>query len=91
MVETASEDSGGNLDENARRKIDKLLGDAGWAVQDRDYFDPRVSWDIAVREYPLETGSADYLSFVGRGGRGCYRRLPVGESEMRASRLICRA
>jgi len=88
VVETASEDSGGKLDEKARRKIDKLLEDAGWAVvQDRDYFDPRVSRGIAVREYPLETGSIDYPPFVGRGGHGCHRSPPGGESEMRASRL----
>jgi len=87
----ASEDSGGKLDEKARRKIDTLLEDASWAVLDRDYFDPRVFKSIAVREYPLETGSVDYLPFVGRGGRGCHRSLPVEESEMRASQLICRA
>jgi type I restriction enzyme R subunit len=62
VIETALEE--GTPEAKARRKIDQLLIDAGWAVQDRNTYDPRVSRGIAVREYPLETGSADYLLFV---------------------------
>lgn len=70
MIETALEDPGGRPEEKARRKIDRLLEDAGWAVQDRDNFDPRASRGIAVREFPLDTGSADYLLFVDRRAVG---------------------
>jgi len=70
VIETALEDPGGRPEEKARRKIDRLLEDAGWAVQDRDNFDPRASRGIAVREFPLDTGSADYLLFVDRRAVG---------------------
>ena len=49
VIETALEE--GTPEEKARRKIDQLLIDAGWAVQDRDTHDPRASRGIAVRLY----------------------------------------
>ncbi|MDF0592100.1 type I restriction-modification enzyme R subunit C-terminal domain-containing protein [Methanotrichaceae archaeon M04Ac] len=78
VIETALEDPGGRPEEKARRKIDRLLEDAGWAVQDRDNFDPRASRGIAVREFPLDTGSADYLLFVDRQVVGVIEAKPEG-------------
>jgi type I restriction enzyme R subunit len=76
VIETALEE--GTPEEMARRQIDQLLVDAGWAVQDRDTHDPRVSRGIAVREFPLDTGSADYLLFVDRQVAGVIEAKPEG-------------
>jgi type I restriction enzyme R subunit len=70
------ETEGGKPEERARRKIDRLLEDTGWAVQDRDMYDPLASRGIAVREYPLDTGSADYLLFVDRQVVGVIEAKP---------------
>jgi len=66
VVETVSGGLGGTPEDRARQKIDKFLEASGWAVLDRQYFDPRTSRGIAVREHSLVTGSADYLLFVDR-------------------------
>jgi len=66
VTETTSDGEGGKPEEKARQEIDKLLEEAGWAVQNREDFDPRLSKGIARREFSLETGSADYLLFVDR-------------------------
>lgn len=62
MIETEGE----KTEERARRKIVRLLEDAGRAVQGRGDYGSRASRGIAVREYPIDTGSADYLLFVDR-------------------------
>jgi type I restriction enzyme R subunit len=77
-MDTVSGGVGGTPEDRARQKIDKLLEAAGWAVQDRQDFDPRVSRGIAVREHPLETGSADYLLFVDRAVVGVLEAKPEG-------------
>jgi len=78
VIETASDDAGGNPEEIARRQIDKLLEASGWAVQDRGNYDPRVSKGIARREFSLETGSADYLLFVDRVVVGVHSETAIG-------------
>jgi len=50
----------------ARDKIDTLLAACGWIVQDLKKIDWSQGLGIAVREYPTDTGPADYLLFVGR-------------------------
>jgi type I site-specific restriction endonuclease len=49
----------------AREKIDRLLEDAGWTVQDRDDMNLSVP-AVAVREFKLDKGHgyADYLLFL---------------------------
>jgi len=61
VVETALEDPGGRPEEKARRKIDRLLEDAGWAVQDRDNFDPRASKSIVVGK--VSRGNCSMIGF----------------------------
>ncbi|MDP9477353.1 MAG: restriction endonuclease subunit R, partial [Actinomycetota bacterium] len=41
-----------------------MLQDAGWSVQDRDDFDLTASKGVAIREFALEAGFADYMLFV---------------------------
>lgn len=48
----------------ARRKIDKLLVAAGWALQNPDEFNRNAALGVAVREFQLTTGPCDYLLFV---------------------------
>jgi hypothetical protein len=55
-----------NKEAKARQKIDTLLVSAGWAIQNRDQLNLSAARGVAVREYPLKTGFADYLLFVDR-------------------------
>jgi type I restriction enzyme, R subunit len=57
-------------EERARYKIDLMLDLTGWSVQDKDNFDPTASRGIAIREFPLKAGFADYMLFVDRQAVG---------------------
>lgn len=48
----------------ARKAIDDMLRAAGWTVQDRDQVNPQASQGVAVREFTLATGRADYVLYV---------------------------
>lgn len=50
----------------ARQNIDQKLLQSGWLVQDFKELNPSASLGVAVREYPTESGSADYILFVDR-------------------------
>lgn len=56
-------------EQRARELIDAQLMASGWVVQDRDQLDRRASLGVAVREYPLAAGPADYLLLV--DGKAC--------------------
>ncbi len=60
-------------EDQARADIDALLSAAGWIVQDREELALGAGAGIAVREFPLKSGFADYLLYV-------YRQ-PVGAIE----------
>jgi type I restriction enzyme, R subunit len=51
-------------EDRARQKIDDLLEQAGWVVQDRDRMNLDAALGVAVREFPLPSGAADYLLFI---------------------------
>ncbi|MFD2112298.1 type I restriction-modification enzyme R subunit C-terminal domain-containing protein [Thiorhodococcus fuscus] len=57
----------------ARQHIDHKLEQAGWVVQDMKRLDLSASIGVAVREFPTDSGPADYLLFV--------NRIPVGVIE----------
>ena len=50
----------------ARQIIDAKLTLAGWVVQDFRSLNLGAASGVAVREYPTDTGPADYLLFVAR-------------------------
>lgn len=50
----------------ARETIDALLEAAGWKVQDRHALSLGAALGVAVREFPLKNGYADYVLFVDR-------------------------
>lgn len=54
----------------ARAEIDTRLRQAGWSIQDYRSVDLSVATGVAVREYPTDTGPADYVLFVDRQAVG---------------------
>jgi type I restriction enzyme R subunit len=48
----------------AREKIDEQLIACGWVVQDKKAINFSAGPGIAIREYPTDTGPADYVIFV---------------------------
>ena len=47
-----------------RQQIDQKLEKAGWFVQDMLRLNLAAGVGVAVREYPTDTGPADYALFV---------------------------
>src|SRR5713226_7894680 len=66
----------------AREKIDALLAQSGWLVQDRDDMNLLASDGIAVREFRLAKGHGyvDYLLFVDGNALGVVEAKPAGYS-----------
>ncbi|MCE7922192.1 MAG: restriction endonuclease subunit R [Haliscomenobacteraceae bacterium CHB4] len=69
-------------EQHARDRIDVLLQQSGWAVQDRNGINWSAGLGIAVREYPTSEGPADYILFVDRKPVGVIeaKREEKGES-----------
>jgi hypothetical protein len=54
----------------ARQVIDQKLEQAGWIIQDMKQLKLGAGPGVAVREYPTDSGPADYVLFVGRNAVG---------------------
>jgi len=54
----------------ARQQIDQKLEQAGWVIQDVKQINLGAAVGVAVREYPTDTGPADYVLFVNRNAVG---------------------
>ena len=65
-------------EELARVNIDKLLAACGWVIQDMSGLNRYASLGVAVREFPLATGEADYLLFVDGKAVGVIEAKPEG-------------
>ncbi len=65
-------------EQQARQQIDDLLGKAGWTIQNMKDLNLGASLGVAVREYPIDSGEADYLLFVDRKPIGVIEAKPVG-------------
>jgi len=65
-------------EEKARLQIDRYLRDAGWVVQDANKIDLGAGLGIAVREFPLNTGFADYLLYADGKAIGVVEAKPEG-------------
>jgi type I restriction enzyme R subunit len=50
----------------ARQLIDQKLAQAGWVVQDMKQLNLSAAPGVVVREYPTDSGPADYVLFVNR-------------------------
>jgi type I restriction enzyme R subunit len=55
-----------NPEQIARDDIDKLLRNAGWAIQSKDKINWNESLGIVIKEYQTDIGPADYVLFVDR-------------------------
>ena len=66
----------------ARLLIDQKLESAGWIVQDMRQLNLSAGLGVAVREYPTDTGPADYVLFVNRVACGVIeaKRDSAGEN-----------
>ena len=67
-------------EQQARVNIDRLLGQAGWTIQDAGSVDLYAARGVAVREFRLKPGhgSADYLLYVDRTAVGVVEAKPEG-------------
>ena len=50
----------------SRELIDEQLRQAGWSIQDKKEINFNTSLGVAIREYPTDSGFADYVLFVDR-------------------------
>jgi len=66
----------------ARQQIDQKLEQAGWIIQDFKQANLGAGLGVAVREYPTDTGPADYALFVSREALGVIeaKRDEAGEN-----------
>ena len=51
-------------EEKTRQRIDQLLTEAGWKIQDKTELNLSAAFGVAVRDFSLKSGFADYLLFV---------------------------
>lgn len=49
----------------ARERIDQLLIESGWVVQDYGRMNLAAGTGVAIREYLTDVGPADYVLFAG--------------------------
>jgi type I restriction enzyme R subunit len=69
-------------EQRARQFIDEKLASAGWLIQDFRKINLSAGRGVAVREYPTDTGPADYVLFVDREAVGVIeaKRDEAGEN-----------
>ena len=65
-------------EEKARQAIDRMLTAAGWQVQSMQNLNLGTAYGVAVREFPLKSGYADYLLFADRKAVGVVEAKPEG-------------
>jgi type I restriction enzyme R subunit len=67
-------------EQRARQRIDQLLHECGWLVQDGPEMDISAGLGVAVREFPLKSGFADYLLYVDGRAAGVIEAKPEGHT-----------
>ena len=69
-------------EQQARENIDRLLVQAGWAVQNANAVNLYAGDGVGVREFSLKPshGSADYLLYVNRKAAGIVEAKPEGHT-----------
>jgi type I restriction enzyme, R subunit len=67
-------------EQRAREKIYRLLGQAGWIIQNRSETYLQAARGVAIRESPLKQGhgESDYLIFIEGKAAGAIEAKPVG-------------
>ena len=67
-------------EEQAREVIDRQLEACGWAVQDHKKMNISAALGVAVREFPLKAGFADYLLYADGKAIGVVEAKPEGHT-----------
>ena len=67
-------------EQKARQRIDQQLELAGWIVQDYPQMNITAGLGIAVREFPLTTGHADYMLYADAKAIGVVEAKPKGHT-----------
>jgi len=57
-------------EQRARQNIAAMLISAGWVIQDVKQLNLSANIGVAVREYPTDSGPADYILFVDKEPAG---------------------
>ena len=65
-------------EQKARQQIDRQLEQAGWIVQDFSQMHITAGLGVAVREFPLTTGFADYMLYADAKAIGSVEAKPEG-------------
>ena len=65
-------------EDSARKNIDRQLEAAGWRIQDRENLNLGAAPGVAIREFSLKSGLADYALFVNRNLVGVVEAKPEG-------------
>lgn len=67
-------------EQKARQEIDRQLEKAGWTVQDYRQMNITAGLGIAIREFPLTTGHADYMLYADAKAIGVVEAKPKGHT-----------
>lgn len=67
-------------EQKARQQIDRQLEQAGWIVQDYRQMNITAGLGVAVREFPLTTGDADYMLYADAKAIGVVEAKPKGHT-----------
>lgn len=70
----------GTPEAEARKNIDRLLEQSGWAVQFYKQMNISAGLGVAVREFPLNTGFADYMLYAEAKAIGVVEAKPEGHA-----------
>lgn len=67
-------------EQQVRQRIDAQLARCGWIVQNADEMNITAGPRVAVREFPLTTGFADYLLYSDGRAIGVIEAKPAGHT-----------
>lgn len=67
-------------EQKSRQQIDRQLEQAGWIVQDYRQMNISAGLGVAVREFPLTTGDADYMLYADAKAIGVVEAKPKGHT-----------
>jgi type I restriction enzyme, R subunit len=67
-------------EEEARQEIDRRLEECGWLIQDHKAMNIMAGLGVAVREFPLKSGFADYLLYANGKAIGIVEAKPEGHT-----------
>lgn len=67
-------------EQHARQEIDRQLDQAGWIVQDYRQMNISAGAGVAIREFPLAGGHADYMLYADARAIGVVEAKPKGHT-----------